>query len=127
MFVLRVLLVDDRYDFRKAFKERLSYHYPSAVIEDAGGGDETLQKIKEAAPHLIFMDIRMPGMNGLQLTQKIKKERPDTRIAILTSYDLPEYRQAALGCGADHFFVKSSLQWDEIVTFVKSVPTENTF
>jgi YesN/AraC family two-component response regulator len=127
MFMLRVLLVDDRRDFRRAFKERLSYHYPSAFIEDAGGSDEALEKVKGGAPHLIFMDIRMPGMNGLQLTQRIKKERPETRIAILTSYDLPEYREAALRLGADHFFVKSSLQWDEVVTFVKSIPTENKF
>ena len=127
MFMLKVLLVDDRYDFRKAFRERLSYHYPSAIIEDAGGAEEALQTIKGEAPHLIFMDIRMPGMNGLQLTQKIKKERPDARIAILTSYDMPEYREAAFRYGADRFFVKSSLQWDEVVTFVKSIPTENTF
>lgn len=119
--MLKVLLVDDRDDFRKAFKERLSYHYPPAVIEEAGGGEEALQKIIEAAPHLIFMDIRMPEVNGLQLTCKIKKERANTRIAILTSFDLPEYREAAIQCGADRFFVKSSLQWAEIVTFVRSI------
>jgi len=123
--MLRVLLVDDRYDFREAFKESLSDHYPSALIEEAGGGDEALEKIKGTPPHLIFMDIHMPGMNGLQLTQKIKGECPNTRIAILTSYDLPEYREAALRYGADRFFVKSSLQWDEVVAFAKSIPVEH--
>jgi DNA-binding NarL/FixJ family response regulator len=63
----------------------------------------------------------MPEVNGLQLTRKIKGERANTHIAILTSFDLPEYREAAIQCGADRFFVKSSLQWAEIVTFVRSI------
>jgi YesN/AraC family two-component response regulator len=122
--MLRVLLVDDRHDFREAFKESFSDHYPSALVEEAGGGDEALEKIRGTPPHLMFIDIRMPGMNGLQLTRKIKGESPSTRIAILTSYDLPEYRAAALQYGADCFFVKSSLQWDEVVAFAKSIPVE---
>jgi len=122
--MLRVLLVDDRHDFREAFKESFSDHYPSALIEEAGGGDEALEKIKRTPPHLMFIDIRMPGMNGLQLTRKIKGESPNTRIAILTSYDLPEYRVAALQYGADRFFVKSSLPWNEVVEFAKSIPVE---
>ena len=125
--MLRVLLVDNRYDFREAFKERFSYHYPSAFVEEAGGGDEVLAKIKGTPPHLIFMDIRMPGMNGLQLTQKIKRESPNICIGILTNYDVPEYREAALQYGADRFFVKSSLQWDEVVAFAKSIPVEGKF
>jgi DNA-binding NarL/FixJ family response regulator len=67
------------------------------------------------------MDIRMPELNGLQMTRKIKRERANIHIAILTSFDLPEYREAAIQCGADRFFVKSSLQWAEIVTFVRSI------
>ena len=66
-------------------------------------------------------------MNGLQLTGKIKGENPNTRIAILTGYDLPEYRVAALQCGADRFFVKSSLQWDEVVAFAQTIPLEGQF
>ncbi len=67
------------------------------------------------------MDIGLPDANGLQLTQKINAEFPDIKIAILTVYDLPEYRQAATQYGADRFFVKDSLKWDEVVTFIKSI------
>jgi CheY-like chemotaxis protein len=49
----------------------------SAVIDEAENGDEVLQKINAAPPHLIFMDIRLPGVNGLQLTQMIKKDFPN--------------------------------------------------
>lgn len=125
--MFRVLLVDDNRFFREAFKNDFSLQFPSAVIEEAADSDQALQKIKGTLPHLIFMDIRMPGMNGLQLTEKIKGETPNTRIAILTGYDLPEYREAALQCGADRFFVKSSLQWDEVVAFAQTIPLEGKF
>ncbi len=119
--MLRVLLVEDNHVFRKAFKENLSQHFPTLLIDEAENGDEALQKINAAPPHLIFMDIRLPGMNGLQLTQEIKKDFPDIRIDILTGYDLPEYREAAFNSGAEHFFVKESLKWKEIETLIKSL------
>jgi YesN/AraC family two-component response regulator len=117
----KVLLVEDNHIFREAFKQNLSEHFPSLVIEEAANSDEALQKFDGTPPHLIFMDIRLPGMNGLQLTQKIKKDFPGVRIAILTGYDMPEYRQAALRNGADRFFVKESVNWDEVVAFVESI------
>ena len=125
--MIRVLHVDDSYDFREAFKQNLCERFPHVDIEEAVCGDEALQKIKRTPPDLIFMDIRMPGMNGLQLTRKIKGEYPNTRIAILTSFDLPEYREAAIQYGADRFFVKSSLEWDEVVVFAKSIPVGGEF
>ena len=70
---------------------------------------------------LFFVDIRLPGMNGLRLTRKIKKDSPGITIAVLTSYDLPEYREAAVESGTDRFFVKSSFKWDEVEALVKSI------
>lgn len=118
--MVSVLLVEDNHIFRKVFKENLLQHIPSLLITEAENGEVALQKINGAPPQLIFMDIRMPGMNGLQLTKKIKKEFPNIRIAILTGYDLPEYRQAAAQSGADHFFVKASINWDEVTSLVES-------
>jgi DNA-binding NarL/FixJ family response regulator len=120
-FMLRVLLVEDNQAFREAFKEHLDQHFPSMIIEEAETGEEALQKVRETPPRLIFMDIRLPGMNGLQLTQKIKTDFPDICIAVLTGYDLPEYREAADQYGADGFFVKESLRWDEVEALVKKV------
>jgi YesN/AraC family two-component response regulator len=127
MFMIRVLLVDDNPVFREAFKQNLCERFPSMVVEEAGGGDEALKMIKKTPPDLIFTDIRMPGMNGLQLTRKIKGDKPNTPIAILTAYDLLEYREAALQHGADRYFVKTSLQWDEVAAFAKSIPIEGEF
>jgi len=119
--MLKVLIVEDNQIFREAFKTRLNDHFPSMVVKEASNGDEALREVGEAPPDLIFMDIRLPGANGLQLTKKIKNDLPDIRIAILTDYDLPEYRQAAVEYGADRFFVKSSFKWDEIEALVKSI------
>ena len=121
--MLRVLIVEDNLIFRETFKKRLNDNFPFMVVEEASNGDEALQKVKEAQPNLIFMDIRLPGANGFQLTKKIKKDLPNIHIAILTDYDLPEYRQAAVEYGADRFFVKSSFNWDEVEALVKSIQT----
>jgi YesN/AraC family two-component response regulator len=119
--MLRILLVEDNRIYREAFKENLCQHFPSMLINDAANSDDALQRIKETSPHLIFVDIRLQGMNGLQLSQKIKRDFPSIHIAILTGYDLPEYRQAAIQYGADGFFVKESLNWDEVEAFFKSI------
>ena len=119
--MLRVLIVEDNRIFREAFKKGLLDYFPSMVIEEAANGNEALQKIKGGPPDLIFMDIRLPGVNGLQLTQRVKKDFPDINIAILTDYDLPEYRQAAVQYGADRFFVKNSFKWDELEALVQSI------
>jgi YesN/AraC family two-component response regulator len=121
MDMLKVLLVEDNRIYREAFKDNLLRHFPAMSIVEAENADQAVQKIKATPPDLIFMDIRLPGMNGLQLTQRIKKDFPKIPIAILTGYDLPEYRQAAVQYGADGFFVKESLQWEEIESFVKSI------
>ncbi len=119
--MLRVLIVEDNRIFREAFKKRLDDHFPSIVVEEVADGDEALQKINTASPGLIFMDIRLPGVNGLHLTKEIKKNFPRIGIAILTDYDLPEYREAAKQFGADRFFVKSSFKWDEVEELLRSI------
>jgi YesN/AraC family two-component response regulator len=119
--MLRVLLVEDNRIYREAFKQSLCQHFPSFTIDEAVNGEEALEKIAGISPHLIFIDLRLPGMNGLQLTQKIKKDFPNVRIAIVTGYDTPEYRQAAAQFGAEAFFVKESLKWDEVKALIESI------
>ena len=119
--MLRVLIVEDNHIFREAFKNRLNDNFPSMVVEEASNGDEASQKIGRTPPHLIFMDVRLPGANGLQLTRRIRKDFPGINIAILTDYDLPEYRQAAVQYGADRFFVKNSFEWDDLEALVQSI------
>ena len=73
------------------------------------------------APHLIFMDIQLPGENGLSLTKKIKARYPGIIVVVITTYDIPEYREAAFQYGANRFLPKDSLDWNEIKTVVESL------
>ena len=103
-----ILIVEDNAFFLQFLKETLHSRFPSTEILGASNGEEALQKIKIFPPDAIFMDLRLPGENGLELTKRIKAQYPDVIVVILTNYDLPEYREAAYQCRADHFVSKDS-------------------
>ncbi len=116
----KILIVDDNDFFRQTLKETLQKSFPTIAIDEAADGDEALQKVDAFIPDLVFMDIRLPGENGLELTQKIKATHPNIIILILTSYDMPEYRKAAFQYGADRFLSKASFSRMELEELVKS-------
>ena len=115
-----VLIVEDNLTFRHALAEILQSQFPEMVIAQAGSGGEAIEKIPGFNPDLVFMDVRLPGENGLEVTRRIKLQRPEIVVMILTSYDLPEYRDVAMRYGANHFIVKGSSTFEEISTLVKS-------
>jgi DNA-binding NarL/FixJ family response regulator len=104
----RILIVEDNAFFLQFLKEAMHLRFPSIDILEAANGEEAMQKIKTLSPEAIFMDLRLPGENGLELTRKIKAQYPDIVVVILTNYDLPEYREAAYQSRADHFISKDS-------------------
>ena len=104
----RILIVEDNAFFLQFLKESMHLRFPSIDILEAANGEEAMQKIKTLSPDAIFMDLRLPGENGLELTKKIKAQYPDIVVVILTNYDLPEYREAAYQSKADHFLSKDS-------------------
>ena len=122
--MLRTLVVEDNRFFREVFKGRLLDYFPSMIIHEAINGKEAMEKINQMPPHLVFMDICLPGSNGLQLTRTIKKYYPNIKIAMLTAFDIPEYRQAAEQ-DAECFFVKDSLDWKDVKEFVQSNLKDN--
>jgi two-component system response regulator YesN len=121
----RALIVEENLIFREAFRTELLHHLPFIIIQEAKDGRDAMEKIHLMPPSLIFMDICLPGLNGLELAQKIKKDFPRIRIAMLTGYDFPQYRQAASQYGAERYFVKDSLDWKEIKEFVQDIPKNN--
>ena len=116
----RILIVEDSTVFRQLFKEGLHNRFPSAEVHEATDGGEALLQVETLLPELIFMDIRLPGENGLQLTQKIKAKYPNTTIIIVTSYDSLEYREAAIRSGGDAYIPKDSLAYVHLENLVKS-------
>ena len=117
----KALIVEDSAIFRKLLKETLHSGFPSLEISEAANGEEAMQKINVHPPDLIFVDIKLPGENGLALTAKIKAKYPDMIIIILTSYDTPEYREAAVHSKANFFLSKGSSSKEGILTLVESV------
>lgn len=118
---LKTLIVENNTSFRGMLKENLLARFPSIIIQEAEEGKEALQKVEASQPELIFMDLQLPGENGLQLTQKIKTSYPGTKVIILTGHDIPEYREAATRCGADAFITKDFLTTEQVEELVKSV------
>ena len=125
--MFRTMLVEDSPSFRQVVKDNLQDQFPSMDIIEAADGAEAFQKIDSYPPNLIFMDISLPGENGLELTGKIKADYPDVIIIILTSHDSPEYKEAAMRYKADYFFSKGSLLNDGVFTLVKSILLEKGF
>ncbi len=116
----RVLIVEDSTLFRQLLKETLHERFPSIELYQAIDGEEALLQVEAVRPHLAFVDFRLPGENGLELTKKIKARYPGTVVVILTGYDLPEYQGAAWQY-ADYFFSKNSSTMENIFTLVESV------
>ena len=119
--MFKTLLVEDNAPFRQSLKEMLSERFPAMGVEEAEDGEEALEKIEATVPHLVFMDIKLPGENGLEVTRKIKARYAEIRVVILTSFDLPEYREAAKQHGADYFLSKESSTRADILTLVESI------
>ena len=118
---MRTLIVEDNATFRKTFRDVLCKIFPFMVVEEAMDGVEATEKVETFLPDLVFMDVRLPGESGLELTKKIKVSHPEIHIIILTNYNLPEYRKAAFESGADDFVVKDSLNAAAIEALVKSI------
>lgn len=114
----KTLIVEDNGSFRQALRSLLCSRYPSMSFKEARDGREALKEVSAFDPDLIFMDIKLPGENGLELTRKIRAFNSKAKIIILTSHDLPEYRDAARADGADHFLTKSSSKANDIFALV---------
>lgn len=121
------MVVEDSPSFREIIKFNLRDQFPSMDIVEAGNGVEAFRKIDSDPPNLIFMDIGLPGENGLELTGKIKADHPEVIVIILTSHDTPEYREAAIRYKADYFFSKEALLNDGVFTLVKSILIKKGF
>ncbi len=106
--MLRTLIIEDSTLFRQVFQESLHSRFPSMEIYEATDGQQAYDHIKKCAPDLVFIDIHLENESGLELARKIKADYPRIVTIILTNYDLPEYREAALRYKANHFLPKDS-------------------
>ncbi|MET8689898.1 response regulator transcription factor [Streptomyces sp. NPDC004732] len=115
-----VLIVDDQPMQRFGFRMLLESQDDMAVVGEAGNGSEAIRMTAELHPDVVLMDIRMPGLDGIEATRRIIASGDRTRVLILTTFDLDEYAYAGLRAGASGFLIKDALP-EELLSGIRAV------
>jgi DNA-binding NarL/FixJ family response regulator len=100
------MIVDPSPIFRSTLIDVLQKHVSSISIEETDTGDKARNLLNDACIDVVFLEIALPGNNGIQLIATIKDIDPNTTIVVITSHDMAEYRDAAMRNGADYFLSK---------------------
>lgn len=117
---VRILLVDDQQLIRLGFSLVLGAENDLDVVGEASNGAEAIHLAATLRPDVILMDVRMPGLDGIEATRRIVAANPDSRIIILTTFDLDEYAFGALRAGASGFLLKDALP-NELTSAIRAV------
>ena len=104
--MIRALVVDDQALVRGGFRLILDSQPDIEVVGEAGGGQEALALSRELLPDVVLMDVRMPGMDGLEATRRLLSSGQGPRVLMLTTFDLDEYVYDAMRAGASGFLLK---------------------
>jgi DNA-binding NarL/FixJ family response regulator len=105
---IKVFLVDDHEIFRNGLKQLVNGEADMEVIGEAGDGETALQALSALSPDVIIMDIRMTGINGVETSQVILAQQPQSKIIFFSLYDNPDYIISALEMGASGYILKDT-------------------
>ena len=111
-----ILIVDDNAQLRAFMREIVAEVSNLQVVGEAADGSEAMRLVQALRPAIVLLDLIMPQVNGLEVLQWIKAERPETKVIIVTVHDEDAYRQAAEASGADAFLLKKTLVTDLLPT-----------
>ncbi|MFE1016580.1 response regulator [Streptomyces sp. NPDC058794] len=117
-----VLIADDQPLQRFGFRMLLESQDDMTVVGEAANGSEAARSAAELHPDVVLMDVRMPGLDGIEATRRIIASGGRSRILILTTFDLDEYAYAGLRAGASGFLVKDA-QPEELLSGIRAVAT----
>jgi DNA-binding NarL/FixJ family response regulator len=119
---VRVVIADDQALVRSGFSVIVASAPDMEVVAEVGDGAAAVEAVRDAAPDVVLMDIRMPTMDGLEATRRITSDprTAATRVVILTTFDLDEYVYEALRAGASGFLLKDTLP-DDLLSAVRVV------
>jgi len=120
--VTTVLIADDQTLQRFGFRMLLESQDDMTVLGEAANGSEAVRMTAELNPDVVLMDVRMPGLDGIEATRRITATGDRTRVLILTTFDLDEYAYAGLRAGASGFLVKDA-QPEELLAGIRAVAT----
>jgi len=108
MAKIRILLADDHTLFRQGIRTLLSAEPDMEVVGEASNGGEAMGRALELKPDLVLMDIGMPGLSSFESTRQIRKNRPETKVVLLTMYDDEDYLMEGMEVGASGYVLKDS-------------------
>lgn len=115
-----VLIADDQQLQRMGFKMLLDGTPGMTVVGEAATGAEAVRKVDQTRPDVVLMDVRMPGMDGIEATRRITSAGSRTHVLILTTFDLDEYVYAGLRAGASGFLLKDARP-EELIAGIRAV------
>ncbi|MBB2924456.1 response regulator transcription factor [Cellulomonas cellasea] len=115
-----VLLVDDQALLRMGFRLVIESEPDLEVVGEASDGRVALDQVAALRPDVVLMDVRMPGMDGIEATRRLALEHPSSRVLVLTTFDVDEYAFAALRSGASGFLLKTARP-EELVEAIRTV------
>ena len=117
---INVLIADDHVFYREGVRALLSNSPEITVVGEASSGEEVIVKAAELNPTVILMDLKMPGMNGIEATRKITASQPDVRVLVITMFDDDDSVFAAMRAGARGYLLKDADK-DELVRAIVAV------
>ncbi|WP_406438770.1 response regulator transcription factor [Streptomyces sp. NBC_00631] len=115
-----VLVVDDQQLQRYGFRVLLDSMPDTEVVGEAANGVEAVRRTAELRPDVVLMDVRMPGMDGIEATRRIAEAGGRSRVLVLTTFDVDEYVHAALRAGASGFLLKDARP-EELLAGIRAV------
>ena len=118
--MIRVLVVDDHPVVRQGLLAILRWETDMEVVGDAADGMEAARLIVEKKPDVVLLDLRLPGLSGIDVMHKVRAEAPETRFLVLTTYDTDEYIAPALAAGAQGYLLKDA-EPDELSRGIRTV------
>ena len=117
---IQVMIVDDHPVVRQGVRSLLSNHPDIQVVGEAESAASLFATLNGNPPDVILLDVRMPGQNGIEVTQRLKRERTGIKVIILTTYDDDEILFGALRAGADGYLLKSASP-ENLASSIRSV------
>ena len=123
---LKVLLVDDNEDARFLLRKRLEHKKQFEIVGEASDGGEALTRIEELEPDIVIMDVRMPGMDGVEATRAIRERFPQTSVLAYSSFGDREQVKAMRDAGAVGYVLKDAPEEELVLHLQDSFPDDAT-
>jgi DNA-binding NarL/FixJ family response regulator len=105
-----ILVVEDFHLLRASVIQWLKFRFPGCNVQGVGSGEEALVHARTFPTDIVLMDIDLPGINGLEATQRLRVESPESAVVMLTMHDTPNHRNAAADAGAVAYVAKVELE-----------------